>query len=110
MALDLVDKRDLSVGGVTHAGGGERRAGGRGRGRERPLEALVLEVMKRARASRLWLGCECRSEAGRRPVVAPCRNQRGTDFWRVLAGRQVAHDESCVFYRLCGGGRYIAGR
>ena len=99
MALDLVDKRDLSaaesftpeaenaIGAVV---GGVKCA---------ELEAMVLGVMKRAREARLWLGCDCRSEDGRRPVVAPCRNHRGTDFWRVLAGRQAAHDESCVFHR-----------
>ena len=99
VALDLVDKRDLSaaesltpeaenaIGAVV---GGVKCA---------ELEAMVLDVMKRAREARLWLGCDCRSEAGRRPVVAPCRNHRGTDFWRVLAGRQAAHDESCVFHR-----------
>ena len=99
MALDLVDKRDLSVAeSLTPQVQIAVRAVVAGAESE-PLEALVLEVMKRARASRLWLGCDCRSEAGRRPVVAPCRNHRGTDFWRVLAGRQVAHDEGCVFHR-----------
>ena len=63
------------------------------------LEALVLEVMKRARQNRVWLGCDCRSEDGRRPAVAPCRNHRGTDYWRVLAGRHVPHAEGCVFHR-----------
>ena len=99
VALDLVDKRDLSAAesltpeaenAIRAVVGGVKCA---------ELEAMVLDVMKRAREARLWLGCDCRSEAGRRPVVAPCRNHRGTDFWRVLAGRQAAHDESCVFHR-----------
>ena len=99
VALDLVDKRDLSVAEslfpqVQNA----VRALAAGAESER-LEALVLAVMKRARASGLWLGCDCRSEDGRRPVVAPCRSHRGTDYWRALAGRQVAHAEGCVFHR-----------
>lgn len=99
MAFDLVDKRDLSVAeSLTAQAQNAVRAVAAGAESER-LEALVLEVMKRARASGLWLGCDCRSEHGRRPVVAPCRSHRGTDYWRVLAGRHVPHDEGCVFHR-----------
>ena len=43
--------------------------------------------------------CDCRKEGGRSPLVAPCRNHRGTDYWRVLAGRHLRHDEGCVFHR-----------
>ena len=67
--------------------------------RSEPLEAPVLAVMKRAREARLWLGCDCRREDGGRAVVAPWRNHRGTDHWPVPDGRQVAHDEGCVFHR-----------
>ena len=86
MAFVLVNKRDLSFAASLAdeaeqairkvvAGGGDAA-----------LKGLVLEVMKGARARGLWLGCDCRSEDGRRPAVAPCRNHRGTDYWRVLAG------------------------
>ena len=63
------------------------------------LEALALAVMKDARARGLWLWCDCRSEDGRRPVVAPCCNHRGTDYWRTLGGRHLPHDENCIFVR-----------
>ena len=96
MALDLVDKRDVSVAeSLSPQVQNAVRAVAAGAESER-LEALVLAVMKRARASSLWLGCDCRNEDGRRPVVAPCRSHRGTDYWRALVGRQVAHAEGCV--------------
>lgn len=99
MGFVLVDKRDLSAAeSLTPEAENAIRAIAGGIGCAK-VEALVLEVMKRARESGLWLGCDCRREDGRRPVVAPCRNRRGTDYWRVLAGRQVAHDEGCVFHR-----------
>ena len=99
MALDLVDKRDVSVAeSLSPQVQNAVRAVAAGAESER-LEALVLAVMKKARAGSLWLGCDCRSEDGRRPIVAPCRSHRGTDYWRALVGRQVAHDESCVFHR-----------
>lgn len=99
MALDLVDKRDLSraellseeeeraIRAVADGAGGDAAA------------AVVLAVIARARAAGLWLRCDCRREDGRRPLVAPCRNDRGTDYWRVLTGRHPEHDEGCVFHR-----------
>ncbi len=99
MALDLVDKRDVSVAeSLSPQVQNAVRAVAAGAESER-LEALVLAVMKRARASSLWLGRDCRNEDGRRPVVAPCRSHRGTDYWRALVGRQVAHAEGFVFHR-----------
>ena len=97
VALDLVDKQDLS--GAEALSGEEQHAvrAIAGGAEDQELVALVLAVMERARAGGLWLGCDCRSEGGRRPLVAPCRNHRGTDYWRVLAGRHLAHDEGCVF-------------
>ena len=88
MAFELVSKRDLSSSAslgceeeqaVRHVAAGAE---------DEALHALVLAVMKRARRDGLWLGCDCRSEDGRRPVVAPCRNHRGTDYWRVRAGQR----------------------
>ena len=99
MTLDLVTKHGLSsVETLTreqHEAIRQVASGVQNEG----LKELVLAVMKRARTNNLWLGCDCRSEVGRRPVVAPCRNDRGTDYWRVLTGRQLLHDQSCVFYR-----------
>ena len=100
MTLELVDKRDLSP--AEHLTAAEQdaiRAVAGGVGGEES-EALVLEVMKRAREHRLWGGCDCRREDGRRPVVAPCRNDSGNHYWwRVLAGRHLRQDEGCVFHR-----------
>lgn len=99
MALDLVEKRDLSraellseeeeraIRAVADGAGGDAAA------------AVVLAVMARARAGGLWLRCDCRQEDGRRPLVAPCRNHHGTDYWRVLTGRHPEHDAGCVFHR-----------
>ena len=99
VALDLVSKRDLS------------RAERLSEEEERAIRAVadgvgdvvaaaaVLCVMSRARSAGLWLRCDCRDEDGRRPLVAPCRNHRGTDYWRVLGGRHPDHDEGCVFHR-----------
>ena len=36
------------------------------------VRAIVLEVRKRAHGEKLWLGCDCRRDGGRRPVVAAC--------------------------------------
>ena len=99
MALVLMDKRDLSP--VASLDAGEERAlravvDGAG---DEALTALALDVLNGARARGLWLGCDCRGENGRRPPLVPCRNHRGTEFLRVLSGRHVPHDESCVFHR-----------
>ena len=99
MALDLVDKRDLSV--VQTLTSEEQNAiravaAGSVSGRRK---YIVLKVIGRTHDAGLWLGCDCRSENGRRPVVAPCRNRRGTDFWRLLIKRQVEHSKDCVFAR-----------
>ena len=102
MALDLVDKRDPSR---TQSLSVEERhairvvAGGEG---DEEHTGIVLAVMERARSEGLWLRCDCRTEGGRRPLVAPCRNHRGTDWWRVLAGRHTPHEEGCVFHRTHG--------
>ena len=100
MVLDLVDRRDQSVvQTLTYEEQSAIRAVAAGAESEQ-LEIVVLEVMGRAREARLWLGCDCWSEGGRRPVVAPCRNLHGTDFWRVLVKRQVEHSkDDCVFRR-----------
>ena len=91
MVLDLVDRRDQSVvQTLTYEEQNAIRAVAAGEESEQ-LEIVVLEVMGRAREARLWLGCDCRSEDGRRPVSAPCRNHRGTHYWRVLVKRQVEH-------------------
>ena len=99
MALDLVDKHDLSVVlTLTFEEQNAIRAVAAGSESER-LKYIVLKVIGRTHDAGLWLGCDCRSENGRRPVVAPCRNRRGTDFWRVLVKRQVEHSKDCVFAR-----------
>ena len=95
MALDLVDKRELSR--TVRLTAGEQHAI-RAVASEEHV-ALALPVMKRARADGFWLGCDCRIEDSRRPFVAPCRNHRGTDYWRVLGGRHLPHDEGCIFHR-----------
>ena len=99
MALDLVDKRDLSpaellsedeeraIRAVADGAGGEGDA------------AVVLAVLSHARKAGHWLRCDCRQVDGRRPVVVPCLNDRGTGYWRVLGGRHPEHDEGCVFHR-----------
>ena len=99
MALERVDKQDLSR--AEPLSGQEQDAvrAVAGGAEDQELAALVLAVMKRARARGLRLGCGCRREGGRRPLVAPCRNHRGTDYWRVLAGPHLPHDEGCVFHR-----------
>ncbi len=99
MALDLVHKRDLSVAEllspqVQHA----VRAVAAGAESEQ-LKLQVRHVMERARADNHWLGCDCRSEDGRRPVVVPCRKSHGTYYWQVLGRGQLAHVEGCVFHR-----------
>ena len=63
------------------------------------LEKIVLEVMEHAHAKGLWLGCDCRREGKRRPVVAPCRSRLGNDYWRVLGAPQLEHERECVFHR-----------
>ena len=99
MALDLVDKRDLSVVQIlTSEEQNAIRAVAAGSESER-LKYIVLKVIGRTHDAGLWLGCDCQSENGRRPVVAPCRNRRGTDFWRALVKRQVEHSKDCVFAR-----------
>ena len=100
VVLDLVHKGDLSVAQrLTDEEQHAIRAVAAGAESEH-LEAIVLEAIGRTREARLWLGCDCRSENGRRPVVAPCRNLHGTDFWRVLVKRQVEHSkDDCVFRR-----------
>ena len=100
VVLDLVHKGDLSVAQrLTDEEQHAIRAVAAGAESEH-LEAIVLEAIGRTREARLWLGCDCRSENGRRPVVAPCRNLHGTDFWRVLVKRQVEHSKKdCVFRR-----------
>ena len=99
MALERVDKQDLSR--AEPLSGQEQDAvrAVAGGAEDQELAALVLAVMKRARARGLRLGCDCRREGGRRPLVAPCRNHRGTDYRRVLAGPHLPHDEGCVFHR-----------
>ena len=110
MALDLVDKRDLSVAeSLSPQVQSAVRAVAAGAESER-LESLVLAVMKRARASKLWLGCDCRSEDGRRPAVAPCRKSHGTHYWQVLVRGQLAHDGGCVFGRTRARRRQDAAR
>lgn len=83
MALDLVDKRDLSpaellseeeeraIRAVAGGAGGEGDA------------AVVLAVLSDARTAGHWLRCDCRQVDGRRPVVVPCLNDYGTGYWRV---------------------------
>lgn len=99
MALDLVDKRTLSrAEPLTDGEESAVRAIADGAG-DAAAAATVLAVMSRARAAGRWLRCDCREADGRRPMVAPCRNHRGTDYWRVLGGRHPDHDEGCVFHR-----------
>ena len=99
MVFVLVNKRDLSPESTLTAEAEEAiRRVLDGSGNE-AQEALALAVMRNARARGLWVGCDCRSEDGRRPAVAPCCNHRGTDYWRVLGGRHVPHDEHCIFHR-----------
>ena len=99
MAFVLVNKRVLSPESslAPEEEDAIRRVVG-GAGNE-ALEAVTLAAMRDARARGLWLGCDCRSEAGRRPAGAPCCNHRGTDYWRVQGGRHVPHDENCIFHR-----------
>ena len=97
--LDLVHKGDLPVAQrLTDEEQHAIRAVAAGAESER-LKFIVLKVNGRAHEARLWLGCDCRSENGRRPVIAPCRNRYGTDFWRVLVKPQVEHSKDCVFRR-----------
>ena len=99
MALHLVHKRDLSVAeSLSPQEQSAVRAVAAGAESEQ-LQSLVLEVMERARAGNRWLGCDCRREEGRRPVVAPCRKSHGTYYWQVLGRGQLAHDRRCVFHR-----------
>ena len=66
----LVDKGDLSVVvALSTEQASAIRAVENGSGCER-LRTIVLEVRKRAHGDRLWLGCDCRRDGGRRPVVA----------------------------------------
>ena len=73
-------------------------AGGGGAGDE----AAALEVLREVREHDHWLACDCRAEADRRPLVAPCRlPERAGYTWRVLAGEhRIAHAQACVFFRL----------
>ena len=73
-------------------------AGGGGAGDE----AFALEVLREVREHDHWLACDCRAEADRRPLVAPCRlPERAGYTWRVLAGEhRIAHAQACVFFRL----------
>lgn len=99
MALDLVDKRNLlRTENLSAAEQCAVLAVADGAG-SAEFKETALAVMKRARASGLWLRCDCRSENGNRPLAAPCRNHRGTDYWRVLTGRHPEHDAGCVFHR-----------
>ena len=99
MAYVLMTKRDLSPESSLAPEEKEAIGGVVGGSANEAQEALALAVMRDARARGLWLGCDCRMEAGRRPAVAPCCNHRGTDFLRVLGGRHVPHDERCIFHR-----------
>ena len=110
MVLDLVDRLDQSVAQpLTCEEQNAIRAVAAGEESEQ-LEIVVLEVMERAREDRLWLGCDCWSEDGRRPVSAPCRNHRGTHYWRKLVKRQVEHSKDCVFARTPAQRRLAAAR
>ena len=95
----LVRKRDLSVvfplkSEQMHAiqivenGGGDEH-----------LKSIVGNVLERAREWELWLGCDCTQDGERRPVVVPCRSQRGNGYWRALGAPQIEHEEDCVFHR-----------
>ena len=109
--LDLVHKGDLSVAQrLTDEEQHAIRAVAAGNESERE-NFIVLKVIGRAHEAHLWLGCDCRSENGRRPVVAPCRNRYGTDFWRVLVKPQVEHSEDhCLFRRTRAQRRQAAER
>lgn len=99
MALQLLDKRDRSPRApLTPEQRDAVRAVARGGGDE-TAAALALAVIALARRDGLWLGCDCRDENGVRPVVAPCRNRHGTEYWRVLGYPQVGHSPGCVFHR-----------
>lgn len=41
------------------------------------LKSLVGDVMEQAHERGLWLGCDCKRDGERRPVVAPCRSHLG---------------------------------
>ena len=74
MAFELVSERDQSSSallGCEEEQAVRDVAAGAG---DEALHALVLAGKYRDRRDGLWLGCDCRSEDGRRPVVAPCRN------------------------------------
>lgn len=95
----LVRKRDLSVAvALTSEQVYAIRTVENGDGDEH-LRSVVVGVMERAHAQGLWLGCDCRRDAGRRPVVAPCRSHLGNDYWRVLGTPQLEHDRECAFHR-----------
>ena len=105
MVLHLLDKRDRSPKApLSPEQRDALRAVARGEGDE-SASALVRGVIAVARRDGLWLGCDCREENGARPVVAPCRNRLGTEYWRVLGYPQVAHDPDCVFHRANAGDR-----
>ncbi|MDE0174816.1 MAG: hypothetical protein OYH76_21880 [Defluviicoccus sp.] len=99
MELLLLDKRDRArkvpltpeqreaVRAVARGGGDETAA------------SLARAVIALARRDGLWLGCDCREENGVPPVVAPCRNRHGTEYWRVLGYPQVVHSPGCAFHR-----------
>ena len=70
------------------------------------LESVALDVWVRAHGAGLWLGCDCRREGGRRPVVAPWGSHLGKHHWRVLGEPQLAHDRECVFHRSLLGRAY----
>ena len=99
MALQLLDKRDRSPKApLTPEQRDAVRAVVRGGGDETAAE-VARSVIALARRNGLWLGCDCRDENGARPVVAPCRNRHGTEYWRVLGHPQIRHDPDCVFHR-----------
>ena len=74
------------------------RAVARGGGDE-TAASLARAVIALARRDGLWLGCDCREENGVPPVVTPCRNRHGTEYWHVLGYLQVVHSPGCMFHR-----------